>query len=134
MSQATTAGRGEFDAQETSVTHVTDAAERQTLLTLVQDENCRAILDSTYGTPASAKELASDCDIALSTTYRNLDRLTDAGLLEERTRVCRSGKHTAEYRGLLEDVMLSVTGEGGPDLHVVRRPAAGTMPAVLPSN
>lgn len=113
------------------MTHVTDAEHRQTLLTLVQDENCRAILDATAAVPASAKELAVGCDIALSTTYRNLDRLTDAGLLEERTRVCPSGKHTAEYRGLLEDLMLSVTGEGDPDLHVVRRPARGEMPAVL---
>lgn len=131
MSQATPAVRGEFDTRETSVTHVTDAERRQTLLSLVQDENCRAILDATAAAPASAQELAVECDIALSTTYRNLDQLTDAGLLEERTRVCPDGNHSTEFRGLLEDCVLSVTGEGDPDLHVVRRPARGEMPAVL---
>ncbi|MFB6172118.1 MAG: helix-turn-helix domain-containing protein [Haloarculaceae archaeon] len=60
------------------------------------DADCRAILLAT-DEPRTARELIEQCQIPRSTVYRKLDRLTDAGLLEETVRVNASGNHPAAY-------------------------------------
>ena len=51
------------------------------------------------------------------------ERLTDASLLSERTRIRRSGKHASEYVRNVEDVCISMADEGGLQLVVSHRPA-----------
>lgn len=82
--------------------------EAEPLLGALKDGDCRAILTATGEDSLSAAELSEACDLPLSTTYRKLGLLTDAGLLDERTRVRRSGKHASEYVRLVEDVLVSV--------------------------
>lgn len=94
------------------------ASEVQTLLDAVDDVDCRAILDATGDEALSASELSDACDLPLSTTYRKLERLTDAGLLEERTRVRRSGKHASEYVRTVERLTVSLDGGDGATLEV----------------
>jgi DNA-binding transcriptional ArsR family regulator len=85
--------------------------EIQALLDALEDPACRAILAETGDASLSASELSAACDLPLSTTYRKLDALTDAALLEERTRIQRSGKHASEYSRRVEDVVVSVGDE-----------------------
>lgn len=85
--------------------------EVQALLDALDDPACRAILVETGDASLSASELSAACDLPLSTTYRKLDALTDAELLEERTRIQRSGKHASEYSRRVEDVVVSVGEE-----------------------
>lgn len=107
---ASAAGRAE-DAR-TDATLVTEEGDVTTLLDALNDADCRAILDATGDEALSANEVADACDLPLSTVYRKLDRLTDAGLLDERTRVRSAGKHPSEYARRVEDVLVSV-GDGG---------------------
>lgn len=111
-------------------TTVDDADAVQDLLDVLQDPACRDILDVTSEDALSANEISEACDLPLSTTYRKLDLLTDADLLGERTRIRRSGKHTSEYGRLVEDVVVSVDGDGATELAVTRRELAGPATVV----
>lgn len=94
----------------------------QTLLDALQDPDCRCILDETSDDARSANELASACELPLSTTYRKLDLLTDTGLLDERTRIRQSGKHASEYARIVDSVVVSFDGDGEMELAVSRQP------------
>lgn len=95
--------------------------EVQAILTAFGDDDCRAILDATDDEALSANEVSEACDLALSTAYRKLDTLTDAGLVEERTRIRRSGKHASEYLRLVERVTIEAADEGDLGLRITRR-------------
>lgn len=92
----------------------------EALLDALDDADCRTILDATADEALSAKEVSETCDIPLSTTYRKLDLLTEAGLLEERTRVRRSRKHTSEYVAVVKFVVISLDTRGELELQVSR--------------
>lgn len=98
-----------------------EESEMQDVLDALDDADCRAILDATSETALSASEISETCDVPLSTTYRKLDILTDAGLLEERTRIRRSGKHPSEYARRVEEVVISVGTGREMELQVSRR-------------
>jgi len=101
-----------------SQTRHLEGEEVEPLLGALEDEDCRAILNATGEEALSASELSEGCDLPLSTTYRKVDMLTDAGLLEERIRLCSSGKHTSEYALCVEDIHLSINGENGLELEI----------------
>lgn len=108
---------------------VADEETVQSVLDALDDADCRRILAATDGDARSASELAESCDIALSTTYRKLDTLTDLGLLSEQLRVRRSGAHTSEYRRAVDDVTVSVSATG-VELRVARRDLETAAPLV----
>jgi len=60
------------------------------------DPDCRAILDAAE-TPMTTGELADACDLALSTAYRKVERLSETPLLVEGVRFDPDGDHAAEY-------------------------------------
>lgn len=62
--------------------------------------------------PRSASEFADVCDLPLSTTYRKVEKLTEAGLFAERLRLSQSGKHTSEYKLQVEDIHVTISAEG----------------------
>lgn len=89
---------------------VDSASELSNILAVLTDDGCRAILQAA-AEPRSAEELSEVCNLPRSSTYRKLNRLTEAGLLEERTRVCRSKRHVSEYVRLVENVIISFDGD-----------------------
>lgn len=123
MSQSTLVGaesgpRGYANRSET----VIDAEENvDRLLDILRDEDCRDILEATSEESLSAGEISDSCDVPLSTAYRKIELLTDAGLLAEGTRLCRSGKHTSEYSRNVGDVSVAVTVDGDLEAEVTRR-------------
>ena len=102
-------------------TVVDGEAEVGGLLTVLDDADCRAILEATSDDSLSASQLSDECDIPTSTVYRKLELLTDAGLLTERTRVRLSGKHTHEYSRRVEAIEVSVDADAGFTLEVTHR-------------
>ncbi|WP_335998817.1 helix-turn-helix domain-containing protein [Halorientalis halophila] len=120
MSQSPSAiATGKFgDETATDATAVDRAAEIQHVLDALDDTDCRAILDAASEDARSANELSDACDLPLSTTYRKLELLTDAGLLEERTRLSATGKHSSEYVRAVDDVVVSLGSDGGSGLEV----------------
>jgi DNA-binding transcriptional ArsR family regulator len=107
--------------RSTEETTVDDDATVQAVLDALQDDDCRAVLGATTDEALSASELSSACDLPLSTTYRKLDALTEAGLLVERTRLCPEGKHASEYLRAVDDVVVSTGADGGFELTVSKR-------------
>jgi DNA-binding transcriptional ArsR family regulator len=103
--------------------------EVQEVLDALGDPDCRDILDVTTGEALSANEVSEDLDLPLSTTYRKLELLTDTGLLEERTRIRRSGKHASEYARSVESVLVSLDPFGETRLRVSRREDAEPVEA-----
>jgi len=87
------------------------SVEAGEVLAALDDEDCRQLLRAAAGTAMSASELAEECDLPLSTTYRKVDILEEAGLLAEELRLCPSGKHTSEYTLSVESLEFSL----GPD-------------------
>lgn len=104
----------------------------QELLDVLDDPGCRDILDATSDTALSANEVSETCDLPLSTTYRKLELLTEVGLLEERTRVRRSGKHPNEYVRAVTKVVISLDSGEGTELQVSHRGRSESVESTLP--
>lgn len=107
-------------AGQPSETWVAEEAAVESLLTVLDDPDCRAIIEATTTEALSASELSERCDLPLSTTYRKLDQLTEASVLEEQVRLSRSGQHTSEYRLQIDSIELSVDPEAGIVLQISR--------------
>lgn len=122
MSQSPTAVSRTNRGTEAENRVLTTDDDVEPLLGALTDADCRAILEAvSHGEETlSATELSDACEVPLSTTYRKLDRLTDAGLLEERLRIHRSGKHVTEYAAAVDDVHISVDSDAGVALYVSR--------------
>ncbi|TYL36475.1 ArsR family transcriptional regulator [Natronococcus pandeyae] len=86
-------------------------ADPQAILAALDDADCRDILEETADESLTASELSDRCDVPLSTLYRKLELLAEAGLVEERIQIRKNGKHTSEYRQDFDDITLSVTDE-----------------------
>lgn len=97
-----------------------DAPDPEAVLESLADDASRAILEATAEESLSATEISERCDIPLSTTYRKLERLTEAQLVEERIRISVTGQHASEYRTCFEDVSVTVTPDGTPEVEVDR--------------
>lgn len=88
----------------------------QAVLDALDDPNCRTIVQEIDGA-MTANEVSDATDIPLSTTYRKLDLLTAASILDERTEIRSDGHHTTKYVlafdavevGLTEDREFEVT-------------------------
>ena len=77
----------------------------QEVLDALDDPDCRAILDA-LDEPMTTKEIADRCGIALSSTYRKVERLADASMLDERVEVRADGHHTTTYAVDIEAVLI----------------------------
>jgi DNA-binding transcriptional ArsR family regulator len=80
-----------------------DDPELQTVLSALDDPDCRRIVRQ-LDEPMSANEISEACDIPSSTTYRKLERLTDASILSEQTAIRTDGHHTSEYALAFDEV------------------------------
>ena len=102
-----------------SETMAVEAPQLQDVLDALDDPDCRAIL-AQLDSPMAAKELSEACDIPQSTTYRKLDLLSDAALVEERTEIREDGRHTTRYVAGFDEINVSLTDDGGLDLSISR--------------
>lgn len=69
----------------------------------------RLLMEATE--PMAVPELSDACDVALSTTYRTVDRLTEANLLAESIDVDPRGRHVARYERTFDTVEIEVFEE-----------------------
>lgn len=109
------------DSSAEQIHAVANERSIQELLDVLDDADCRAILDATSDTALSANEVSETCELPLSTAYRKLDLLTNTELLDERTRIRRSGKHASEYSRSVSDVVVSISTHGEIELEVSHR-------------
>lgn len=83
------------------------------------DPDCRAIL-TTLDEPRPAKAVAEICDLPQTSTYRKLQQLSDASLVEERTEVRADGHHATTYVRDCSGVFIAVNSDESFDVDVVR--------------
>lgn len=89
------------------------SVDSETVLSALDDPDCRTLLEATTDEALTAQELVDRCDVPRSTTYRKVEQLTEAGLLEEQVRIRRDGKHASEYRRAFDDVTISLSNNDG---------------------
>ncbi|WP_266080295.1 ArsR/SmtB family transcription factor [Haladaptatus caseinilyticus] len=98
-----------------------DAPELQEILDALDDPACRRIIME-LNDPQTARELADETDIPLSTLYRKLDMLSDASLVTELTEIREDGHHTSRYQLAVESVNISLTDDRDFDVSIERPP------------
>lgn len=98
-----------------------DQPDLQDVLDALDDPNCRTIV-SVLEEPMTASEIAEESEIPLSTTYRKIERLTEAALLVEGTEIRPDGQHASTYRVDFEEVVIALTEDRAFDAEVTRRP------------
>lgn len=99
---------------------VSDDATLEAVVALLDDDHVRTILTATNVEPMSAKELSEHCDVSQATVYRRVERLTDAGLLAERTRPRADGHHDTVYVATLDELSIQLR-DGELEFDVERR-------------
>jgi len=84
-----------------------DGPDLEAVLDALHDENCRTII-ATLTEPMTADAIAEQTGIPLSTTYRKLDLLTEAGLVAEGVELRSDGQHASQYTIAFEEVTLEL--------------------------
>lgn len=98
-----------------------DDPEPADVLAALCDDDCRTIVRNLEGA-MTASGVSDACDIPLSTTYRKLDVMAEATLLEELTEIRTDGRHTTRYRIGFDEVSISVAEDRTLDLTISRPP------------
>lgn len=91
--------------------HGLDASAEE-LLALFGDEYACNILTSLEEGSKPARALAEDCGMSRPTVYRRLDRLADAGLIDERLQYAPDGNHRKEFYLAVSAVTFDVSTDG----------------------
>lgn len=98
-----------------------ETPDPDTLFTLLGDEYVRTILRAASEEPMSARALSEECDSALSTVYRRVEDLVEAGVLVEETRIVADGSHHSVYETRLDELTVRIAnGEFEMDLKTER--------------
>ena len=93
----------------------------QAVLDALDDPDCRAIVRA-LEEPMTADEIAEAADVPLSTTYRKLDLLTEASLLDEGVAVQPDGQHASRYAVAFEEVVIGLSESREFEADIARRP------------
>ncbi len=98
-----------------------DAPDLQEVLDALDDPDCREIVRA-LEEPMTADEVADQSGVPLSTTYRKLDLLTEASLLEEGTEIRPDGQHASRYTIAFEEVVIALAENREFEVDIARRP------------
>lgn len=79
---------------------------------LLGDKCTRRILAKLTQDPLSAKNLADECNVSLTTIYRRIHALQKYKLIQERTKISQTGSHYSTYKTNVEEINIEV-GDGG---------------------
>jgi DNA-binding transcriptional ArsR family regulator len=98
-----------------------DTPALQEILDALDDPDCRSIVRA-LEEPMTADQISETSDVPLSTTYRKLDLLTEASLLEEGTEIRPDGQHASRYSVAFEEVVIALAENREFEVDVTRRP------------
>lgn len=98
------------------------APDLQEVLDALDDPDCRKLVQR-LDEPMTAKELSETSDVPLSTTYRKLELLTSASILDERVELRDDGHHTTRYALAFEEVRIGLNDDRTFEV-AITRPAA----------
>jgi DNA-binding IclR family transcriptional regulator len=69
----------------------------------------------------TADQIAEAANVPLSTTYRKLDLLTEASLLEEGTEIRSDGQHASQYTVAFDKVIIGLEENREFEVEISRR-------------
>ncbi|APW99085.1 transcriptional regulator [Halobiforma lacisalsi AJ5] len=95
------------------------APDLAAIVSALDDDGCREIV-TVLEEPLTAQELSGRIDRPLSTTYRKLDRLTEAGLVTETVGVRSGSHHKSRYVADFERVSIGFGDDGDFDVDLER--------------
>lgn len=98
---------------------VSETPEFETLVDFLDDEYARDILTATSETPMTVNEISDRSDASPSTLYRRVERLQEADLLAEQTRIRQDGHHETVYAATLRHAHITLA-DGQFDLAIER--------------
>jgi len=98
-----------------------ESPDLQAVLDALDDPDCRDIVRALEG-PMTADEISDRSGVPLSTTYRKLDLLTEASLLEEGTEIRPEGQHASRYAVAFEEVVIALAESREFEVDIARRP------------
>ena len=128
MSQSSlAAGMGRDEQRAAEPRTIEHDGDVRTILEALDDDACRNILEATSEAARTANELSETCNLPLSTAYRKLELLTGTGLLVERTRVSRAGKHASEYVRAVEEVRVPLGTNGEVEVLTIPEERSGPL-------
>lgn len=96
-----------------------DPPEIETVLDTIADEDCRALIHA-MNEPRTAAELSEVSGIPLSTTYRKIEQLSEASLVDELIEIRDDGRHTSRYYPHFQTIEISLTEERNMELDITR--------------
>lgn len=97
-----------------------EAPDLQDVLDALDDPACRDIVTA-LEEPMTADRISEEADIPLSTTYRKLELLTEASLLEEGIEIRPDGQHASRYSIAFEEVIIALAEDRSFAVDVSRR-------------
>ena len=96
-----------------------ESPDAAAVLDALDDPDCRRLIRA-LDAPHTARELSEACDMPLSTTYRKLELLSEASIVEERTRIREGGHHTTQYSLAVESVRFTLDDDRELDVSITR--------------
>lgn len=108
-------------SSRSAVQRTTDEQTVDQVFEALDDPHCRAIISATSEETLTATEVSERCDLPGSTAYRKLELLTEAGFLDEMTRMSHSGRHPKEYACRVTDVVITLGRSGEIELKISYR-------------
>jgi predicted transcriptional regulator len=81
--------------------------KQDSLLEILSDKYCRAILMSTMYNPKSAIEITAEENIPMSTVYRRIQQLHDNKLLQTSGMITAEGKRLFLYKSKVKGIQSS---------------------------
>ncbi len=95
-----------------------NSVDASSILAHLEDDTNRYFLSAMSLEWLTARELTAIADTPLSTTYRKLNAMEEAGLLDRRKRIADNGKHPEEYRCRPIVVSFRLGGPSGLEMSV----------------
>lgn len=92
------------------VLRIKDEIMQNKIIEAMSDHYSRIILEATRDHPKSAMEINSDYKIPISTTYRRLQMLCDAGFLTICGTISSDGKKFFMYKSKIKQIMTKIDG------------------------
>ena len=95
------------------------SADPAALLEALDDETCRVILTTLRDRRLTAQEISATTEVPQSTTYRKLDILSEAGLVEPSVRVAPAENNPTEYTTAAEGATIRLDSDGEFEIDLV---------------
>ncbi len=97
---------------------VEETEKQDSLLEILSDKYCRAILESIMYAPKSAIEITAETHIPLSTVYRRIQNLHDNKIIATSGTITEEGKRLFMYKSKIKGIQ-SVFKDGKTEVELI---------------